>query len=632
MFKLNLMLLALCAAFSAPTAVAEEGAGVGKLDYQLDTGRHSTTAKLAAADPAVTSNPTQKTLDDAGASPESPPLELKVESRPAETRTIEVVGDGVKSEAKATNKPEAKAEVKPESKPDVMTGFRLNNRPDALQANTSAGMDELSGASPLASGTDVDLWNRIRGGFAIQQLDDPLVRQHEQWYAKRPDYMKRVIDRSKRYLYFIVSEVEKRGMPTEIALLPIIESAFNPKAESYAAASGMWQFIPSTGKRYGLERTWWYDGRRDVMAATRAALDYLQTLHDMFGDWQLALAAYNWGEGGVARALSKTRAQGIEGNFSSIKMPDQTRNYVPKLLAVRNIIAHPEQYGVKLDTIPDQPYFQPISTGRHMDVKLIAKLAETSMDELLHLNPGLIRPVFAYKDDRKLLLPADKAEVFQENLSQYKQPLLSWQPYVTKRGEALDAVAKRFDISLAELKDVNKIPVKQAKADGQTILVPIVDGVDISARQTLAAALAGAKQAEPESTVAEAKPSAAKKPTSYTIQRGDTLASVAKRFDTNAAELKKLNKLKSEKLALGQVIKLVEASSAVEEKAGKGKGRDKADKAPKEQQYVVQRGDTLASIARKFKVEEAALRKWNQLGSRQAIRAGNKMVILVAAK
>jgi len=327
--------------------------------------------------------------------------------------------------------------------------------------------------------TDADLWARVRSGFKMQEVDTPAVKAQERFYASKPEFMRRVVERSRRYLYFIVSEVERRGMPTEIALLPIVESAFVPKAQSPASASGLWQFIPSTGKRYGLERTWWYDGRQDVTAATYAALDYLQDLYNLFGDWQLALAAYNWGEGGVGRALSKTRARGLDDSFETIKKPRETENYVPKLMAIRNIIADPAAFGLQLPSVPNKPYFQAVSTGRHIDVQLAAKLAGTTVEELLHLNPGLIRPVFAAKDDRKLLLPADKADAFEQNLQGYDKPLLSWQPYVTKSGEPIANIADKFGIAAAELRDVNKLGNERV-ARGQTILVPIRPEIDVA--------------------------------------------------------------------------------------------------------------------------------------------------------
>lgn len=496
----------------------------------------------------------------------------------------------------------------------------------------------LMTSPPATMGADADLWARVRQGFKMGEVDTPAVRAQERFYASHPEYMKRVVDRGRRYLYFIVSEVERRGMPTEIALLPIVESAFVPKAQSHALASGLWQFIPSTGQRYGLERTWWYDGRQDVMAATYAALDYLQDLYNLFGDWQLALAAYNWGEGGVGRALAKTRARGLEDDFDTIKKPRETENYVPKLLAVRNIIANPEAFGVKIPSVPDKPYFQPVSTGRHMDLQLAAQLAGTTVDELLHLNPGLIRPVFAHKEDRKLLLPVDKVENFERNLKSYDKPLLSWQPYVTKRGESLDGIADKFNIQLAELRDVNKLGSARA-ANGQTILVPIRDNMDVSERQNLAALISGAiKPSDKEDDAAEEAPLPAARAmpavqttrvvTRYRVQRGDTLFSIAKRHGMTVTDIKALNDLKSNSVTVGKMLNL-DVESGQEPEVRLASSKKQADKSRKarDRQHVVRSGDTLDEIARRYDVSVADLKRWNRPAAKGVLRVGYKLQI-----
>ncbi len=491
-----------------------------------------------------------------------------------------------------------------------------------MQAPLDAGKPLLN--TPAAN-EPADLWTRVRQGFKMDNLDNAQVRAQEQFYAKHPEYMRRVVERSRRYLYFIVGEVERRGMPTELALLPIVESAFVPRAQSHALASGLWQFIPSTGQRYGLERTWWYDGRQDVMAATYAALDYLQDLYNLFGDWQLALAAYNWGEGGVGRALAKTRARGLDDDFETIKKPRETENYVPKLIAVRNIIANPEAYGVKIPSVPDQPYFQPVSTGKHMDLQLAAKLAGTTLEELMMLNPGFIRPVFAHKEDRKLLLPIDKVETFERNLKSYDAPLLSWQPYVTKRGESLDAIADKFSIALAELKDVNKLGNARA-ANGQTILVPIRGESDANERQNLASLIAGsvAAIAQPEAD----DPAQASRATTvqrHKVSRGDTLFGIAKRYGMQVAELKALNGLTSNNVPAGRLLKV----SAEAEPAPAVRGKPAAGKLikVKTRQHVVRRGDTLDEIARKYDVSVSELKKWNRPVARGVLKVGFKLQI-----
>lgn len=462
-----------------------------------------------------------------------------------------------------------------------------------------------------------DLWSRVRAGFQMPELDTAQTRKWEQYYASRPEYLNRIIERGGRYLYHVTEEIEKRGLPMELALLPMIESAYNPKAESPARAAGMWQFIPETGKRYGLERTWWYDGRRDVVAATQAALDYLTEIHGMFNDWQLALASYNWGENAVARAVAKNQAAGRSAGYVDLKMPDETANYVPKLMAVRNIIANPEAYGIALKPLANQPYFAVIDNNRHMDVAVAAQLAETSVDELLRLNPGFIRPVIAQKDERKLVLPASKVEAFQRNLASYDKPLLNWQPYVTRNGEAFDKLAQQFGISIAELKDVNDIGTRDRSARGQTILVPKTEQLDISERQTLVA-LAANRAAEPVDRGERDTPRAVQLKDLHRVGKGDTVFSIAQRYKLNVDQLRALNGLSGNAIKRGQTLK-VSSTAAPAKSAAKAKARD-------QRQYVAKRGDTVAAVARKFNVASADLAKWNNLDNKR-LQPGSKIVI-----
>lgn len=461
-----------------------------------------------------------------------------------------------------------------------------------------------------------DLWSRVRAGFQMPDLDTAQTRKWEQYYASRPEYLNRIIERGGRYLYHVTEEVEKRGLPMELALLPMIESAYNPKAESPARAAGMWQFIPETGKRYGLERTWWYDGRRDVVAATQAALDYLTEIHGMFNDWQLALASYNWGENAVARAVAKNQAAGKPTGYVDLKMPSETANYVPKLMAVRNIIANPEAYGIELKPLTNQPYFAAIENNRHMDVAVAAQLAETSVDELLRLNPGFIRPVIAQKDERKLVLPAGKVEAFQRNLASYDKPLLNWQPYVTRSGEAFDKLAQQFGISVAELKDVNDIGTRERSARGQTILVPKTEQLDVSERQTLAA-LAANRAAEPVDRGERDTPRAVQLKDLHRVGKGDTIFSIAQRYKLNVEQLRTLNGLSGNAIKAGQTLKVSAAAPAPAKPAAKARDQ---------RQYVAKRGDTVAAVARKFNVASADLAKWNNLDNKR-LQPGSKIVI-----
>ena len=325
--------------------------------------------------------------------------------------------------------------------------------------------------APSAARPD-DVWQRLRDGFALPDLDSPLVSECEQWYAEHPQHLKRVIARSPRYLYHIVEEVEKRGMPAEVALLPMMESALNPMAYSRAHASGLWQFIPSTGKNYNLRQDWWLDSRRDVVASTSAALDYLQFLYELHGDWHLAFASYNAGERSVVRAIEKNRAEGMPTDYASLPMLRETRYYVPKLQALKNIVSRPEAFGITLDPVPNEPYFAAISAPADIDIRLAAELAQTPLDELIALNPGYKRPVIP--GSHTLVLPAGRVATFQANLDNHDRPLVSWQTYTLKSGDRLDRLAVRHGIALASLKRVNGIAPRARVRPGQQLLLPII--------------------------------------------------------------------------------------------------------------------------------------------------------------
>ena len=334
-----------------------------------------------------------------------------------------------------------------------------------------------------------DLWQRMRNGFAMPDLDSPLVADRQAWYLNRPDLLKRVFERSRRYLHHIVAELEKRGMPTELALLPIVESSFNPLAYSSARALGMWQFIPSTGKTYKLQQNWWFDQRRDIVASTSAALDYLQFIYEMHGDWHLALASYNWGEGAVGRAIAKNQAKGLPTDYLHLNMPGETRYYVPKLQAIKNIIAQPQLFGLSLDPIPNRPYFGTVERSGNMDIALAARLAEIPVDEFIALNPAYSRPVMPTAANSPMVLPADKVQTYLSNLQNHEaqdKPLSAWFTHNLKKGEKLDSVANRYGISAARLKQLNGINPRTKIAPGFALLVP---GKDAISQDSIAARL-----------------------------------------------------------------------------------------------------------------------------------------------
>ncbi len=391
---------------------------------------------------------------------------------------------------------------------------------------------------PIPSG---DLWDRVIAGYAIPDIEGPLVEKWEQWYAQRPDYVARMVERSRRYLYHIVTEVEARQMPSEIALLPMVESAFNPVALSTARAAGIWQFMPATGKHYGLTQNFWMDSRRDVIAATDKALTYLTKLHDDFDDWQLALAGYNWGEGNVARALAKNATKGLPATYEALAMPDETRNYLPKLQAVKNIVRDPEKYGLALADIPDAPFFTVVRTTKKIDTKLAAEIAELPLEEFIALNPQHNRPVIAGADEQSILLPIDRAEVFAAKLELTEQPLVSWQAYRLKANENLAHVAMRYGMSLDTLRAVNGIGARAHVPAGHMLLVP-AERPSQATSDTLDQAVF--------TTVPAGRTSY------YTVQRGDTLTRVAARYGVTAAEVKAWNGLANERVKIGQRLRV----------------------------------------------------------------------------
>jgi membrane-bound lytic murein transglycosylase D len=490
----------------------------------------------------------------------------------------------------------------------------------ALDPNFSAQSLEWSSEpepardTPSADETFVlrdDVWQRIRNGFRIDDAasQNPLVATHESWYAARPDYLRRMIDRSRRYLYHIVQEVDRRAMPMEIALLPMIESAFNPTALSRSAASGIWQFIPSTGRHYGLKQDHWYDGRRDFPAATNAALNYLGKLYLDFGDWQLALAAYNCGEGCVARAIQKNAAQGLPTDYASLNLPAETRHYVPKLLAIKNLVRNPEQYGFSIDALPNQPYFNQVTVQASLDVHSAAKLADISKDEFLALNAAFPRKLIRSDTPVSLLLPVDKADTFQRNLESGNWD--SWQPYVAQKGERPEAIAQRFNVSVERLAEYNQLQLKRGRlARTQTILVPLRNG-DAAAHAAL--------QAPPAAEAAET-------PLVHVVQRGDTLYGVARRYGLSLAQLGAANPEIDGPLKAGQTLLL--PPDAVAPANAASSARSLVEHAAKPVRYTVKRGDTLHGIAQRFDVSLDDLKSWNpSFRKNDRVRAGQRVVI-----
>jgi membrane-bound lytic murein transglycosylase D len=395
--------------------------------------------------------------------------------------------------------------------------------------------------------TPDDLWERIRLGFSMRDLRSPLVDEKVAQYAANPEYLKRMFERSRLYLHYIVEELEERGMPTELALLPMVESAFNPMAYSRAHASGLWQFIPPTGKRYALEQNWWFDARRDIVESTAAALGYLADLYEMHGDWQLALASYNYGENGVARAIERNRAAGLPTEYSDLQLPLETRYYVPKLQALKNIIANPRAYGIVLDPIPNEPYFATVTKTRDIDVQLAAKLAEMPVEEFIALNPGFSRPVIPVDVNSRLVLPADRVEVFHANLEKYEdRSLVSWKTYRPKRGERIDAIARKFRVSVAHLKEVNGI-TRRARATPAVLVVPVNANAAAAARLPI--------------MYAPPFMSSSRRGATHRVKSGETLYAIARRYGVSVQNLMRWNRV-TDFITPGQTLRIQAAGSS----------------------------------------------------------------------
>ncbi len=311
-----------------------------------------------------------------------------------------------------------------------------------------------------------DVWKRVRRGFAMPDLVAPEVAIWTDYYAQRPQMVERIMARSSPYLYFVLEEINRRGLPTELALLPFVESAWDPTALSSAQASGLWQFIPSTGRHFKLRQDEWLDERRDLVASTQAALDYLEYLFNFQGDWHLALASYNWGEGAVMRAMQKNDGDGLRTDYVSLKMPDETRNYVPKLQAIKNIVADPERFGVRLPTLENQPYFVTVARASDIDVPLAARLAGMSVEEFTALNPAFKRGIISAASQRPILLPVGQVDTFLANLDAYQGPLVS-APITVASAEP--ARGSRADKAVRNARNTRSTPRTHRVRSGDTL-------------------------------------------------------------------------------------------------------------------------------------------------------------------
>lgn len=463
------------------------------------------------------------------------------------------------------------------------------------------------------------VWTRVRDGFKIPNMENSVVDENLAKYSKRPDYLQRMANRSQKYLYHIIEEVTARGMPTEIALLPFVESAFVTNAKSRVKAAGLWQFMPATGKHYELDQTMWKDERYDVLQSTAAALTYLQRLHDEFDDWPLAFAAYNWGEGNVRRAIKRNQSLGLPTDYMSLKMPAETRNYYPKLQAIKNIVQNPNDYGIKLPTIYNEPFFVQIFKDQDIDVKRAAKLAGMSYEEFSTLNPSFNRPVIVASHNHSMLMPTDKLDQFIENLVAYRtsgKPLSSWTTYRVQPEDTVASIARKAHMTEAALREANQIPAGRRIKPGSLVLVSKSSGLgnaeDISS-DTIDASFALAQDY---------------RRVTYRVRRGDNMRSVARRLGVSPATIMKSNGLRSQRLRVGQTLRvnvpIVTRQTTTSRPTTTRSTPDTPVASTKF--YVVRKGDTLYSIANRYGITASALRNANNISGNN-ISVGQRLTI-----
>ncbi|HEX3835768.1 MAG TPA: LysM peptidoglycan-binding domain-containing protein [Steroidobacteraceae bacterium] len=477
---------------------------------------------------------------------------------------------------------------------------------------------------PLRPADYSDLFDRIRAGFKLPDSDHPAIDRELEWYAGNPDYLGRAFSRADLYLYHIVTELEARGMPLELAMLPVVESAFEPYAYSHSSASGLWQFIPGTGSRYNLKQDWWYDGRRDVLESTRAALDYLQALNTEFnGDWLLAIAAYNCGEMNVERAIARNQAAGLPTDFWNLKLPAETRAYVPKLLAMGRVVAHPERYGLAFNKIPNQPYFAKVDTKGQISMHVAAEIAGLTDAELYELNPAFHRWATDPSGPFSLLVPADTAEAFRTSVIQLTDDQrLNTKPYSIRRGDTVNLVARHFRTTAQDLRELNNLP-KGALLVGTALRVPSESNL-LPAKALRAAALVDGREHRSR-----------RQRSRVVVRRGETLWAIAHKHGVDVNALALMNGMQPNTvLRTGQRLRLATASGtanvSVDDEEAAGAGGRAAGADTHSLTHIVHAGDTLFHVAQEYHVSVAQVASWNRL-SKTRLVPGQKLVIHASA-
>lgn len=485
---------------------------------------------------------------------------------------------------------------------------------DVETSESFAGSDPHFGSAHPGN-EDSDLWDRIRQGFALPKQYHRRIDGEAKWFSRNQAYLDRVADQARPYLHYIVSQVEKRGLPTEIVLLPVVESAFKPYAYSPGHAAGIWQFVPATGRRFGLKLNWWYDGRRDIVASTRAALDYLEYLHDLFdGDWLLALAGYNAGEGTVLKAMRNNRRRRRSTDFWSLRLPRETKQYVPRLLALRDIVATPEKLSISLRPIPDEPYLTSVDIDSQLDLVTAAKLADMDLEELHQLNPGFNRWATAPDGPHSLLLPLDKAELFAAQVAQLPPELrIQWVRHRIRRGETLGGLALRYQTTPRVLRQLNNLNGNLIRA-GHYLVIPIPARAEGSQQYALRDIAANGDKSI------------------HTVRSGENLWLLARRYGTTVRQLCHWNNISPRALLQPgqQIVVVYGPSSSIIPASLHTVAVPGTVAKPRKITYRVRRGDSLYRISRRFKVSIAQLRRWNGIKRNQYLQPGQKITIYVA--
>ncbi len=536
------------------------------------------------------------------ASPVEAPVQAPLEAAP-ETAAgqPQAGGPGTASPGSAAAVGAAQPEAQPEAAPPGATAAPAEGLPAAeASAAAATAATGSGGANPAQY---ADLLDRMRAGFRLGDGDHSEVDQQLRWYVANPDYLQRAFSRADLYLYYIVTQLEARNMPLELALLPVVESAFEPYAYSRASASGLWQFIPDTGSRFQLKQDWWYDGRRDIVESTRAALDYLQSLHDEFGgDWLLAVAAYNCGEKEVERSVAANRAAGRPVDFWMLWLPRETRAYVPKLLAMKRLVQDPQAFGLEISPIPNQPYFTRVATEGQINLKVAAQIAGISPEEVYELNPAFHRWATDPAGPDFLLLPVDAADAFSGNLPQLTpDQRLAVTHYTVRRGDSVASVARRFATTVSVLRELNNLPAGRLTV-GDDLSVPSAAS-ELPAKVMLAAARV------------DGRGRWARRPHVQIVRSGDSLWAIARRHGMNVNTLALLNGMQpGDTLHAGQRIRLA---------GGEPRRATRARRVV----YTVRSGDTVAQIAQLFQCSVPQILAWNGLSSRTRIHAGQKLRI-----